>query len=388
MKNLSIFSVLLAVLPLFGQESTIFDGSDGSAFPWLPGDGATIIKADGKDYIYENYNQENGNPIVSNSSDADKWFIRNDGSNGGSLTFKNSYIDLKTNTNGVIFNASNGDFDLTFDSTNISIGSGCSINMTWHVRESNAKVNFTNGTKVGMNQGDARMSINFMPSDKAFTAGSAEVNISGTSSSETQLSLWNVNLTSATAEGSTYKNSLNIYSFSNVKFRDLNVGSDLAAGSATSTFRVDGANSKINIEGNLKITASSSGTSAENPVGGVLEFVAGDSYENSITTLEVGTVADFSGVLSLDFSAIKLEADTLYEFVLISATNDWSSIGNELVSSDRVLMKTANEGDEWDLYMDGNRLVLEYIAAVPEPSTCALILGIFAFAFVTYSRKR
>lgn len=170
-----------------------------------------------------------------------------------------------------------------------------------------------------------------------------------------------------------------------MKFNDLSVGSDSAAGSATSTLRVDGENSKINVEGNLKITGSSLGTSSENPVGGVLEFVA-DDY--GVSTLEVSRVSDFSGVLSLDFSGIKLESDTLYEFVLISATNDWTDIGNELVSSDRIFMKTANTADEWDIYMDGNRLILEYVTAVPEPSTLALLFGAFAFAFATYSKGR
>ncbi len=378
------FATLMSSFSLCAQQDVnVYDGSDGSAFPWLPGDGSTQIKADGKSYIYKNYNAENGNSIVSNA--ADKWFMRNDNVVGGSHTFVNSDIDLRTNLNGVIFNTSRGDFSLTFDSSNISTGSGCSISMTWNIRESNVNINFLNGTKVGQNQGDARMSVNFMPREKAFTSGSAQVNISGSSSAATEIAFWNVNVTSATAAESVYKNSLNIYSFSNVKFNDLSVGSDSAAGSATSTLRVDGENSKINVEGNLKITGSSLGTSSENPVGGVLEFVA-DDY--GVSTLEVSRVSDFSGVLSLDFSGIKLESDTLYEFVLISATNDWTDIGNELVSSDRIFMKTANTADEWDIYMDGNRLILEYVTAVPEPSTLALLFGAFAFAFATYSKGR
>lgn len=120
-------------------------------------------------------------------------------------------------------------------------------------------------------------------------------------------------------------------------------------------------------------------------MGGILEFVADDC---GVSTLEASSISDFSGVLSLDFSSVKLEADIMYEFVLISATNDWSDIGNELVSSDRVLMKTANSEDEWELYMDGNRLVLNYTAAIPEPASVALALGILAFAFAAFRGRR
>lgn len=104
--------------------------------------------------------------------------------------------------------------------------------------------------------------------------------------------------------------------------------------------------------------------------------------------MDVAKVSDFSGVLSLDFSSIKPEAEQLYEFVLISATSDWTEIGNELLSSDRVLMKTANAADEWELYMAGNMLVLNYTAAVPEPSAIALVFGLFAFAFAAFRGRR
>ena len=386
-KELSILTLIFGALSLCAQEAVVYDGSDGSAFPWLPGDGVGQIKADGKDYVYENYNQAKSNSIVASHA-SDPWFIRNDGANGGSLTFKNCYIDLKENGKGTIFNNSQGDFELNFDSTEVLMGSSNgAFSMAWNDRSSNFTVNITNGSKLGVSPSTGRFSVNFYANNnnEHFLSGSETINISGTSSATTEVGMWDVNMDSSSNPDSSYKNSLSIYSYSKVAIHNMSVGAATAAGSAASTFRIAGENCEVKLDGTLKITGSSLGTSAENPVGGILEFVA-DDY--GVSTLEAAVISDFSGVLSLDFSSIKLEADIMYEFVLISATNDWSDIGNELVSSDRVLMKTANSEDEWELYMDGNRLVLNYTAAIPEPSSVAFVLGIFAFAFAAFTGRR
>lgn len=386
-KELSIFTLIFAAFSLGAQEATVYDGADGSAFPWLPSNSTGQINANGGDYIYENYNQANGNSIVPDHA-ADSWFIRNDGANGGSLSFRNCYIDLMANAKGTIFNNSNGDFELSFDSTEILMGSSNgSFTMAWNDRGSNFKVNFTNGSKAGVSPSTGRFTVNSYASynNLGFLSGSAEINISGTSAATTEIGFWDVNLYSSTDSAGTYKNAINISGYSNVVIHNTNIGTSAAAGGTTSTLKIEGENCAVKIDGNLNIAGSSLGTSAENPVGGILEFVARDY---GVSTLEVATISDFSGVLSLDFSSIKLEAEQLYEFVLISATNDWSDIGSELVSSDRVLMKTANSADEWQLYMDGNRLVLNYTAAVPEPASLAFALGVFAFAFAAFRGRR
>ena len=387
MKKLSILALLFSALSLCAQEATVYDGADGSAFPWLPSNSTGQINANGGDCVYENYNQANGNPIVA-SHESDPWFIRNDGSNGGSLSFRNCYIDLMTNGKGTIFNNSSGDFELNFDSTEILMGSSNgSFTMAWNDRSSNFKVNFTNGSKAGVSPSTGRFTVNSYASynNLGFLSGSAEINISGTSSATTEIGFWDVNLYSSTDSASTYKNAINISGYSNVAIHNTNIGTSAAAGSTTSTLKIEGGNCEVKIDGNLNIAGSSLGTSAEKPVGGILEFVA-DDY--GVSTLDVAKVSDFSGVLSLDFSSIKLEAEQLYEFVLISATSDWTEIGNELLSSDRVLMKTANAADEWELYMAGNMLVLNYTAAVPEPSAIALVFGLFAFAFAAFRGRR
>lgn len=123
--------------------------------------------------------------------------------------------------------------------------------------------------------------------------------------------------------------------------------------------------------------------------GGMLEFV---SDSEGISTVNVGRVTGFDGILSLDFSKLVAEKDSYFEFQLVSANYDWSSIASKLLTTSEdanahLNVVTKNAEDSWEMIYNGNSLYITY-NYVPEPSTYALIFGCLAFGFIAIYRKK
>ena len=134
------------------------------------------------------------------------------------------------------------------------------------------------------------------------------------------------------------------------------------------------------------------GTSAETPLGGVLEWVAD---ANGITTINHnGGLPVFSGVLKLDFTNLLWDESWGDEktFTLIngdsdtSALNDWVMLNG---SGDFVEFIGVDSGeftaDSKHLYLT---IAKDSLVVVPEPSTYAAIFGAIAIAFAAYRRRK
>lgn len=165
------------------------------------------------------------------------------------------------------------------------------------------------------------------------------------------------------------------------------VGNANQASGSASVFRISGSGSTIQVAtANFR---GASGTSASDIRGAVLEFSI-DS--GSVSTLNVSSLNEFSGVLVLDFSGFSGALEQSYTYNLISAGNNWENIWNafgwdndtQTSSSDRILIKGANGGVR--LNYDAGSLSAVY-TAVPEPGTCAALFGALALALAALRRR-
>ena len=133
------------------------------------------------------------------------------------------------------------------------------------------------------------------------------------------------------------------------------------------------------------------GTSAETPLGGVLEWVAD---ANGITTINhAGGLPIFSGVLKFDFTNLIWDESWGDEkiFTLINADSDTSALNDWVMlngTGDFVEFIGVDGGeftaDSKHLYLTIARDSLQ----VPEPSTYAAIFGAIALAFAAYRRRK
>lgn len=141
---------------------------------------------------------------------------------------------------------------------------------------------------------------------------------------------------------------------------------------------------------NLELIGAA-GTSAESPLGGVLEWVAD---ANGITTINhSGGLPQFSGVLKFDFTNLVWDESWGDEktFTLISGDSDTTALNDwvaENVTGELVEFIGVDGGeftsDSKHLYLTIARDSLQ----VPEPSTYAAIFGAIALAFAAYRRRK
>lgn len=149
------------------------------------------------------------------------------------------------------------------------------------------------------------------------------------------------------------------------------------------TFRMEGEN-LVKFR-NLRFTGAE-GTSAANPIGGKLEFIADES---GITTIQhESTVLDFSGVVLVDFSNLIWDESWGGEckFTLVSATNNSATAFEYFCDNQATLAEVKGVGD-WLFSYDNNNLYIN-VSQVPEPATCAAIFGALALALAAYRRRR
>ena len=164
-----------------------------------------------------------------------------------------------------------------------------------------------------------------------------------------------------------------------VDINTLALGNSAQLAGSTSTFSVSGSGSTIDVNTLKVVGGAEAGLS-----GGALEFkFAGDE----ISTINVASVGEFSGMLVLDFSALGAGD---YNFNLISSSGDWSGIweafawDSESQTGDRISILGAN-GDVDLSYADG--VLSAAYTAVPEPAAFALLFGALALGLVYFKRK-
>ncbi len=172
---------------------------------------------------------------------------------------------------------------------------------------------------------------------------------------------------------------------------------NIQVGSASST----GGSTKISVEGSThsiratdqlgvygsELTDSDGNVTAVN--GGSVEFIAD---EGGFSSISVGRVVAFDGILSIDFSNIDASEGDYLEFALITANSDWSNIADKLISTSsdsenaHLNVITKNEEDTWKLIYNGTSLYVAY-TCVPEPSSFAAVFALGALV-VAFARRR
>jgi PEP-CTERM putative exosortase interaction domain len=378
--NSKIYALLISLTStLCASAATVtYDGSGGTAFPFVDfnTDGKeTIYLQSGNDITIKNYNVANGNALTPVTANGE--FIRNQGATGSSLIFENCDIDSLSLANvKPFFLNGNGNNTITLSNTTF-IASGGSSNLAWDARSAGDQIINIASSTFGTS--GSRLGLNFLPSGSInSTGGTFSFNVYGTSSATSTAWLWDVNLSSAKGEDSTYQNSFNVGSYAEVYIQNFTVGSNDATGTASSTFKISGANSSISITGGLNVNKS-----------GIVEF---EVIDGEVSTLSSANVNVLDGLLILDFSAANLSKSTLGdEFKLISgAGSNWADIMAKLegtADNEFVKVITQNTGDTWEIFADGNDLKITYYA-IPEPSTYAAIFGALALAFAAYRKRK
>ena len=177
----------------------------------------------------------------------------------------------------------------------------------------------------------------------------------------------------------------------NVRFGylfQMNIG-NLASTGGLSKISIQGSDIKslnmdyINLSDNLGVRAGG-GADA------ILEFVAD---ANGFSFLNANTI-DFSGILALDFSAINtdLAGDILRMRDTGSASfQAWADFCDAIVNGDKTHLQISGLSENFllEFTFNGANGTLGYqYTAVPEPQTCAAILGAIALGLAAYRRRR
>ena len=117
---------------------------------------------------------------------------------------------------------------------------------------------------------------------------------------------------------------------------------------------------------------------------GAISFVA-DAY--GVSGIQVNSITDMSGILTVDFSKYTGEAVAANLITTTDAFDFQDYVCTSADPSALVNVITRNSGDFWELYYEGQSLVVLYSAAIPEPATYASILGALAIAFALMRRR-
>lgn len=178
-------------------------------------------------------------------------------------------------------------------------------------------------------------------------------------------------------------------------FFQLNAGNEASTGGqgiitiATSSAKSNGQNG-FYISNNMSILGGD-GTSAENPIGGVLRMQADESGFGYVNANAI----NFTGILELDFTKLlgKYEEGVTFKLINARNTNDsstWLSFCDNLVLGDysNINIKLRDETDEVIFELNGGELSVIYTSYVPEPSTFAALFGAIALAFAMYRRRK
>lgn len=176
-----------------------------------------------------------------------------------------------------------------------------------------------------------------------------------------------------------------------VTWQNIHVGSASSTG-GSAKISVEGSTHSIRATGQLgvygsEVTDSDGNVTAVN--GGSVEFI---SDEFGFSSISVGGVVAFDGILSIDFSNIDASEGVYLEFALIAANSDWSNIADKLISTSgdsenaHLNVITKNEEDTWELIYNGNSLYVAY-TCVPEPSSFAAVFALGALV-VAFARRR
>ena len=179
--------------------------------------------------------------------------------------------------------------------------------------------------------------------------------------------------------------------YNTVSWQNIHVGNATSTG-GTAKVSVQGSTHTVSASDQLGVYGSevTDGDGLVTAVnGGTLEFIA-DEY--GVSTINVGRVVAFDGILTLDFSDVVIAQDEYMEFQLITANRDWSSLAEKLLATSdgenaHVNVITKSDEDIWEIIYNGSSLYFTY-TYVPEPSTYAAIFGLGALVFVLARRRK
>lgn len=144
-----------------------------------------------------------------------------------------------------------------------------------------------------------------------------------------------------------------------------------------------GAKMTIDDGGLLEVVDGKSLTVAD---GGILEFNIGEDYIGAMLSLESGSSFIFDGGEIVINLSSALAENGMYTFELIDTLNGSFAGYDSLANGGNIKLLVDGEvyGGDWSFAADASGLFV----SVPEPSTYAAILGIFALGFVIYRRKK
>lgn len=248
--------------------------------------------------------------------------------------------------------------------------------VTFEMIGTNSTMRFCTNSYVGNNSGTQ-------------SGGSAKILVSGSGNTFNSVGT-TIQMNKTMTGGS---NSFEISGENNtVEWQNIQVGSASSTG-GSAKISVEGSTHSIRATGQLgvygsEVTDSDGNVSAVN--GGSVEFI---SDEFGFSSISVGIVVAFDGILSIDFSNIDAPEDDYYmEFPLIMANSDWSNIADKLISTSgdsenaHLNVITKNEEDTWELIYHGTSLYVAY-TCVPEPSSFAAVFALGALV-VAFARRR
>ena len=170
-------------------------------------------------------------------------------------------------------------------------------------------------------------------------------------------------------------------------FNNSNTQIGSTSDSTLKKFTVEGSNNTVQFR-NFKFY-STTGATSENPLGGMVEWVAD---ANGLTTITVvgGNNAFDGGFISVDFTKLVWDESwgdsktfTLFNYtdVNFDGLQDW--VLND--ADDLGIVKGATD---WEFTADARHLYISIDkSAIPEPSTYAMIFGALAIAFALMRRR-
>lgn len=356
-----------------------FGSNDGSnVLVEILGSGNTYaIDATNRSFMMGAFNSTYGsNKIyVSSSSSSNRNYF--------SISGVNIFVKLNSSAGSTASNTiSIGDNSDSEFTGNISIGgsetsAAAGGSVTFEMIGTNSTMRFLRDSNVGNSNSGGTQS-----------GGSSKILISG--SGNTFNSVGTTVWMNKTMTGGS--NSFEISGKNNtVTWQNIQVGSASSTGGSTK-ISVEGSTHSIRATDQLgvygsELTDSDGNVTAVN--GGSVEFIAD---EGGFSSISVGRVVAFDGILSIDFSNIDASEGDYLEFALITANSDWSNIADKLISTSsdsenaHLNVITKNEEDTWELIYNGTSLYVAY-TCVPEPSSFAAVFALGALV-VAFARRR
>lgn len=219
------------------------------------------------------------------------------------------------------------------------------------------------------------------------------VNVSGSGS---------INIDAGTLNAASYVNKTGYFNFSGSSSLNVKNGGKIISDSASATRHsawIFSDNASIVIEGSgnsvtmgslnasdttkISFVADSEGISTLQ----LLAPAAADQVESGSDAVYLSSI---SSIISIDFSNLYIEPESILEFFIISSEHEWDMskyISSSESGSEYVEIIKKNAADTWYIDQFGNTLYISYTAAVPEPAAVAAIFGAMGLLLALLRRR-